>query len=105
MSKNVCVGCDWEDMGLSLSLWNNGERASRRVAILFNIHQRVVIKEDNKYNDRRVLSCEIKIVNLIYKLINIYCPNNNAERKQFILSIDSYLSIDTEKLTDRRVIY
>ena len=62
--------------------------------ILLNIHQEVVIKEDTLDNDRRVLSCEIKIENQIYKLINIYCSNNNTERKQFILSIDRYLEID-----------
>jgi exonuclease III len=53
-----------------------------------------VIKEDKKDNDGRMLSCEIKIENQIYKLINIYCSNNNTERKQFILSIDRYLEID-----------
>jgi exonuclease III len=63
------------------SLWNNGEWPSRGVAILFNIHQGVVIKEDTKGNEGRVLSCEIKIENQIYQLINIYCWNNNAERK------------------------
>ena len=41
-----------------------------------------------------MLSCEIKIENQIYKLINIYCPNNNAERKHFILSIDIYFDIE-----------
>jgi exonuclease III len=53
-----------------------------------------VIKEDKQDNDGRMLSCEIKIENQIYKLINIYRPNNNAERKQFILSIDRYLEIE-----------
>ena len=62
--------------------------------ILLNIHQEVVIKEDTLDNDRRVLSCEIKIENQTYKLNNIYCPDNNAERKQFILYIDRYLEID-----------
>ena len=81
-------------MGGKFSLWNNGERASRGVEIHFNIHQGVVMKEDKQDNDERMLSCEIKIENQIYKLINIYCPNNNAERKQFILSIDRYLDID-----------
>jgi hypothetical protein len=41
-----------------------------------------------------MLSCEIKIENQIYKLIYINFPNNNAERKQFILSIDRYLEIE-----------
>jgi hypothetical protein len=59
-----------------------------------------VIKEDKKYNAGRMLSCEIKIENQIYKWINIYCPNNNAERKQLILSIDIYFDIE-----ERRVIY
>ena len=62
--------------------------------ILLNIHQEIVIKEDTLDNDRRVLSCEIKIENQTYKLNNIYCPNNNSERKQFILYIDRYLEID-----------
>ena len=53
-----------------------------------------MIKEDKKDNDGRVLSCEIKAENLIYKLMYMYCPNNNAERKQFISSIDRYLEID-----------
>ena len=53
-----------------------------------------MIKENKKDNDGRVLSCEVKIDNQIYKLINIYCPNNNAEWKQFILSIDRYLDTD-----------
>jgi exonuclease III len=81
-------------LGGSFSLWSNGERASRGVAILLNTGQGVVIKEDKKDNDGRVLPCEIKIENQIYKLINIYCPNNNAKRKQLILSIDRYLDID-----------
>ena len=88
---------NWKDLGGSFSLWNNRERASREVAILFNTGQGVVIKEDKKDNDGRVLSCEIKIENQIYKLINIHivhCPNNKAERKQIILSIDRYLDID-----------
>jgi exonuclease III len=59
--------------------------------VLFNIHQGVVIKEDTLDNDRRVLSCEIKIENQTYKLSNIYCPNNNPERKQFIVYIDIFL--------------
>jgi exonuclease III len=66
-------------LGESFSLWNNGKRASCGVEIHFNIHERVVIKEDKKDNDGRMLSCEIKIENQIYKLINIYRPNNNAE--------------------------
>lgn len=79
----------WEKIE-SFSLWNNGEWPSRGVAILFNIHQGVVIKEDTKDNNGRVLSCEIKIENRIYKLINIYCSNNNAEQNNLF-----YLSIDT----------
>ena len=81
-------------MGESFSLWNNGERASCGVEIHLNIHEEVVIKEDKKDNDGRMLPCEIKIENQIYKLINIYRPNNNAERKQFILSIDIYFDIE-----------
>ena len=65
------MGTNWQDLGGSFSLWNNGLRASRGVAILFNIRQGVVIKEDKKDSDGRVLSCEIKIENQIYKLINI----------------------------------
>ena len=87
-------GTNWKDLGESFSLWNNGERASCGVEIHFNIHEGVVIKEDKKDNDGRMLSCEIKIENQIYKLINIYRPNNNAERKQFILSIDIYFDIE-----------
>jgi exonuclease III len=48
----------WEQIW-RFSLWNNGEWPLRGVAILFNIHQGVVIKEDTKDNDRRVLFCEI----------------------------------------------
>jgi exonuclease III len=77
-------GQKWKDLGGNFSLWNDRERASRGVAILFNTGQGVLIKEDKKDNDGRVLSCEIKIENQIYKLINIYCPNNNEERKQLI---------------------
>ena len=33
-------------------------------------------------------------LNQTYKLNNIYCSNNNAERKQFILYIDRFLEID-----------
>ena len=83
-------GTNWKDLGESLSLWTNGKRASRGVEIHFNSHEGVVIKEDKKDNDGRMLSCEIKIENQIYKLINRYCPNNNAERKHSF-----YLSIDT----------
>jgi exonuclease III len=83
-------------LGGSFSLWSNGERASRGVAILFNTDQGVVIKKDKKDNDGRVLPCEIKIENQIYNLINIYCPNNNAERKQLILSIDRYMYLDID---------
>jgi len=43
-------------LGGSFSLWNNRERASRGVAILFNTRQGIVIKEDKKDNDGRVLS-------------------------------------------------
>jgi len=46
----------WKDFGGSFSLWSNQERASRGVAILFNTRQRVVIKEDKKDNDGRLLS-------------------------------------------------
>ena len=46
------------------SLWNSGEWPSRGVAILFNIHQGVVIKEDTTDNDGRVLSCEIKKIQI-----------------------------------------
>ena len=87
-------GTNWKDLGESFSLWTNGERASRGVEIYFNSHEGVVITEDKKDNDGRMLSCEIKIENQIYKLINIYCLNNNAERKHFILSIDVYFDID-----------
>jgi hypothetical protein len=46
------------------SLWISGEWPSRGVAILFNIHQGVVIKEDTTDNDGRVLSCEIKKIQI-----------------------------------------
>jgi hypothetical protein len=42
----------------------DGEWPSRGVAILFNIHQGVVIKEDTTDNDGRVLSCEIKKIQI-----------------------------------------
>ena len=41
-------GGEWKNLGGHFSLWSNGERALRGVAILFNTGQGVVIKEDKK---------------------------------------------------------
>ena len=93
-------GTNWKNLGERFGLWNNGERASRGVEIHFNIHEGVVIKEDKKDNDGRMLFCEIKIENQIYNLL-IYIVQITMRNE----NISFYLSIYTSKLNDRRVIY
>ena len=81
----------WEKEYGGKAFWSFGSNFSRGVAILFKQH--FPLTYESFYFDRagRCVTVDIKLGQQRLKFINVYCPNNETERKSFITALDRHL--------------
>ena len=82
---------DWAKDWNGTSLWCNGTRLSKGVAILINEKSPIKLLSHNKHHDGRIISVTIQVQDFKIQVVNVYAPNNPQERKTFIKNIHTHV--------------
>ena len=88
----------WSREWGSKCLWSRGSNNSRGVAILFNNKINHNIENVSIDSNGRFIHCDLIINDGRYKIINIYAPNDECERVQFINKLNSFVDADIETI-------
>ena len=81
----------------SQCFWSRGTNNSRGVAILFNKYKYVTENVSIDSNGRYI-HCDLIVGENRYKMINIYAPNDEYERVQFINRLNSWIDPEIESV-------
>ena len=73
------------------SIWSRGTNKSRGVAVLFSRKYNFDIVDKTVDSNGRYIIFTLKIGENVYKLINIYAPNDDFERVKFFQNINSWI--------------
>ena len=88
----------WSREWDSQCFWSRGTNRSRGVAVLFNRKQVYDIRNDIIDNNGRYIIFDLYINETKYKFINIYAPNCEYQRVQFINNINTWIEPEVETL-------
>jgi exonuclease III len=89
--SNFTLMEQWTKEWGAKAFWSFGTNHSKGVGILLS--KRTLFKVLGFYHDfdGRLVSVSVKVGDEFFKFINVYCPNNELERKIFILSLKRHL--------------
>ena len=76
------------------SFWNHGTNLSKGVSVLFNKSHNMIISSVTDFVDGRATSVKLLCNDQKIQIINVYAPNNAAERKRFNTNIATNLDDD-----------
>lgn len=71
--------------------WNFGSNFSRGTAMFISHSIDFVIVKYHRDLDGRFQYIDVKIDNVLYRLFNVYAPNESSERKQFFDDIHPFV--------------
>ena len=74
--------------------WSFGTNFARGVATLVRKNLNSIVNNFHHDFFGRLLYIDISINNNSFRMINVYCPNNPRERKDFISDLDQCLSVN-----------
>ena len=78
--------------------WSKGTNRSRGVAILFNPNRRYNVDDIIIDTNGRYIYCNVTDNDNIFKIINVYAPNDEFERVRFFNNINSWINSEEEIL-------
>ena len=88
----------WKREWGGFSLWSRGTNRSRGVGIVFNIERDFWVENTIIDSDGRYIICDLHVDNNVYRLINIYAPNNPLARVCFLNRLSNFITDDYETL-------
>jgi exonuclease III len=87
---NISLAKKWSKSWSGKCFWSFGTSNSCGVGILVSEKLQNRVHSFNFDAEGRILTVDIDINNVMYHLVNVYMPNNDKERKEFINNLDRH---------------
>ena len=84
----------WKKEWCGDSTWNHGTNLSKGVSVLFNKFHDFTINSITNFENGRITSIKLSYNSLNIQIVNLYAPNNAADRRLFNSNIASILDDD-----------